>query len=93
MSKTIKTRSGRILVMPSDEEDAAITTAALSDHDNQPLTSEQLGQFKRRGRPIGSNKAKVNLRLDVDVLEAFKSAGDGWQTRINAALRDWVQHH
>ena len=93
MLKTIKTRSGRVLVMPSDKEDAAITAAALSDPDNQPLTAEQLGQFKRRGRPVGSNKAKVNLRLDVDILEAFKSGGDGWQTRINAALRDWVQHH
>jgi uncharacterized protein (DUF4415 family) len=93
MQKTIKTKSGRVLVMPSDEEDAAITAAALSDPDNQPLTAEQISQFKRRGRPVGSNKTKVNLRLDVDILEAFKSGGDGWQTRINAALRDWVQHH
>jgi uncharacterized protein (DUF4415 family) len=79
--------------MPSDEEDAAITAAALSDPDNQPLTDVQLGQLKRRGRPVGSNKAKINLRLDVDILEAFKAGGDGWQTRINAALRDWVQRH
>ena len=93
MLKTIKTRSGRVLALPSDDEDAAITAAALSDPDNQPLTAEQLGQFKRRGRPVGSNKAKVNLRIDVDILEASKSGGEGWQTRINAALRDWVQHH
>jgi uncharacterized protein (DUF4415 family) len=93
MQQTIKTKSGRVLVMPSDEEDAAITAAALDDPDNQPLTAEQLAQFKRRGRPVGSNKAKVNLRLDVDILEAFKSGGDGWQTRINAVLKDWVRHH
>lgn len=45
MRQTIKTRSGRVLAMPSDEENAAITAAALSDPDNQPLTDAQLGQF------------------------------------------------
>ncbi len=79
--------------MPSDEEDAAITAAALSDPDNQPLTVEQLRQFKRRGRPVGSSKVPVSLRIDADVLDAFKAGGDGWQTRINAVLKDWVQHH
>jgi uncharacterized protein (DUF4415 family) len=94
MLKTTKTRSGRVLVMPSDEEDAAITAAALSDPDNQPLSDEQLAQFKRRpGRPASSCKQQVTLRLDADVLESFKSGGEGWQTRINAALKDWVQHH
>jgi hypothetical protein len=29
---------------------------------------------------------------DADVLDAFKATGPGWQTRINAALRDAVAH-
>jgi uncharacterized protein (DUF4415 family) len=78
MQETIKTRSGRVLVLPGDEEDAAINAAAREDEDALPLTDDELKQFKRsRGRPVGSSKAKVNLRIDVDVLEAFKDGGDG----------------
>jgi uncharacterized protein (DUF4415 family) len=41
----------------------------------------------RGGRPSGSEKQSVSIRLDKDVLEKFKAGGPGWQTRINAALR------
>jgi uncharacterized protein (DUF4415 family) len=39
------------------------------------------------GRPRGSNKQAVSLRLDRDVLEKFRATGPGWQSRINEALR------
>jgi uncharacterized protein (DUF4415 family) len=32
------------------------------------------------------------MRVDAEVLEAFKATGAGWQTRINAVLRDAVAH-
>jgi len=42
----------------------------------------------RRGRPKSQNpKLPVSLRLDRDVVEWFKSRGEGWQTRINKELR------
>ncbi|MEA1617787.1 BrnA antitoxin family protein [Erythrobacter sp. T5W1-R] len=41
------------------------------------------------GRPRSPNpKKQVTLRLDPDVLDAFRSTGKGWQSRINAALRE-----
>lgn len=39
------------------------------------------------GRPRGSDKEQVSLRIDRDVLERFRAAGPGWQTRMNDALR------
>jgi uncharacterized protein (DUF4415 family) len=49
--------------------------------------------LKPRGRPkAAATKAHVNLRLDADILEAFKASGRGWQTRINKALREWLKH-
>lgn len=42
---------------------------------------------KRPGRPRGSSKEQVSLRIDRDVLERFRATGPGWQTRINEALR------
>ena len=42
----------------------------------------------RRGRPKSAvTKVRTTLRLDPDVLAAFRSGGPGWQTRINDALR------
>ena len=91
----IKTKSGRTLILPTPEEDAQITAAALTDPDNLPLTDAELSQFKpMRGRPLGSGKKEqVTLRLDTEILEQFKATGNGWQTRINDALRDWAKHH
>ncbi len=43
---------------------------------------------KRRGRPPSSEtKEAISIRLDSDVIAAFKAAGDGWQSRMNDALR------
>ena len=42
----------------------------------------------RRGRPpLDLPKRLVSLRLDQDVVEAFRAGGPGWQSRINTALR------
>ncbi|MBX9726098.1 MAG: BrnA antitoxin family protein [Rickettsiales bacterium] len=41
-----------------------------------------------KGRPPSlTPKVSQTLRLDADILEAFKSTGAGWQTRMNDALR------
>ena len=46
---------------------------------------------KRRGRPAGSGtKEQVAIRLDHDVLAAFRTGGRGWQTRMNEARKDWL---
>ncbi len=83
--------------LPTPAEDAAITAAALADPDAVPFTEAEWEQAKplvRRGRPLGSGtKTQVTLRLDVEVLARFKATGDGWQTRINDALKSWVQTH
>ena len=97
MQTTIKTRSGRVLILPTPADDAAITAAAMSDPDAVPFTDAEWKQVKplvRRGRPLGSgSKTQVTLRLDVEVIQKFKASGDGWQTRINDALKSWVQSH
>lgn len=50
--------------------------------------------MRRRGRPaLPITKVAVNVRYDQDVIDAFKADGDGWQTRMNAALREWAGEH
>lgn len=41
----------------------------------------------RGGRPRGSIKRPISIRLDEDVIEKFKATGPGWQSRINEALK------
>ena len=44
-----------------------------------------------RGRPkLVSPKISTTIRLDAEVLEKFRAKGPRWQTRINEALREWL---
>ena len=68
------------------------------DEDDRPATREEMragveAYRKQRGRPPGSDKESTTIRFDRDVLTAFRSAGPGWQTRMNAALREWLKTH
>lgn len=68
------------------------------NEDERPLTREEMqagidAYRKRRGRPVGSDKESTTIRFDRDILAVFRAGGSGWQTRINAALRDWLKTH
>ena len=85
------------IILPTPAEEPAINAAAMADPDAVPFTDAEWEQVKplvRRGRPLGSGtKTQVTLRLDVEVVEKFRASGDGWQTRINEALKSWVRTH
>jgi uncharacterized protein (DUF4415 family) len=58
------------------------------------LPDELCKLLPRRGRPLAKElKQAVNIRLSPDIVAAFKSTGKGWQTRVNNALREWLQEH
>ncbi len=45
--------------------------------------------LRGRGRPAGEHqKVSTTVRLDKDVIDAFRAEGRGWQTRINQTLRE-----
>jgi uncharacterized protein (DUF4415 family) len=47
---------------------------------------------RRRGRPAGSGgKVSTTIRFDAEILDAFKATGEGWQTRMNDALKEWLR--
>ena len=69
------------------------------DEDDRPATEEELragveAARRGRGRPAGTgSKEQVAIRIDRDVLAAFRAGGAGWQTRMNDALREWLKEH
>jgi len=114
MSKILKTRSGREVILPTPEEDAAINAGIAADPDNPEWSAEDFARarpasemlpqifgekvaqemLKPRGRPRAEfPKERINIRLSHEVVEHFKSAGDGWQTRIDSALRQFIAEH
>lgn len=85
---TIKAGNAVVLEVPSDEEDAMITEAAMADPDALPFTDAEYAQARRMGRPpLPVTKPTLNMRIDADVLEALRASGRGWQTKVNAILR------
>jgi uncharacterized protein (DUF4415 family) len=87
-----------VLRKPTAAEDNAITGAAKSDPDAQPLTPAQLKAMvplrSLRGRPKSENKKLlVSVRYSPEVVAYFKSTGEGWQSRMDGVLRKYVARH
>ena len=84
-------------------EDARIRAGIKLDPDNPELTPKKLAQMRpfrelqaerRRGRPTSTvHKEPVTVRLDPEIVDFFRSGGPGWQTRMNAALAEYVRRH
>lgn len=92
MSKTSKRP---IVQMPTEKENRLMTAAEKADPDAQPLTAKQLKAMvpmrALRGRPKSLNpKQLVSVRYSPEVLEYFKATGEGWQSRMDGVLRQYV---
>jgi uncharacterized protein (DUF4415 family) len=86
------------IVMPTPVEDKAITEAAKADPDAQPLTPKQLQAMVPmkavRGRPKSENKKLlISVRYSPEVVAYFKSTGEGWQSRMDGVLQQYVARH
>ncbi|AHE97837.1 MULTISPECIES: BrnA antitoxin family protein [Thioalkalivibrio] len=91
----LKTKSGRRVILPTPEEDAAITAAAADDPDNPVLSDDEWDEARLRAvRPEpDTGKDRVAVRLSEQVVQRFRATGSGWQGRMDAALQDWLKHH
>jgi uncharacterized protein (DUF4415 family) len=72
----------------ADDFKCAVPFSALPES----LQTTLLG-LKGRGRQQSPTKVSTTVRFDRDVLEAFRSTGRGWQTRMNEALKEWLKEH
>ena len=76
---------------------AKMKDSEIDTSDMPALSAEQLAHFmpakllnRSLYRPI---KIPIKMNYDSDVLEWFKSFGKGYQTRMNAALREYMSAH
>ncbi len=103
----LKTKSGWLVELPADEEAAEINAGIAADPDTFEWTDEDFKNavpfsalpadlqrlLQGRAKQKTATKVSTTVRFDAEVLAAFKASGKGWQTRINAALKEWLQEH
>lgn len=89
--------------LPLINEEGEVRELRKEDFDRARPASEVLPEIlgpevaaeflkpKPRGPQKKPRKTSTSIRLDIEVLEAFKAMGRGWQTSINNVLRDYVK--
>jgi uncharacterized protein (DUF4415 family) len=88
---------------PLTDKDGEVRELTLADMKRFKPASEVLSKDllavlpkrKRgeRGAQKSPTKESVTIRFSREVLDYFRESGVGWQTKINNALKDWVEHH
>lgn len=81
---------------PTPKEKAASAKAVVVKGGGYSAIQTALAAKRRqgeRGVQRSPTKQSVSIRYSPEVIEYFKATGAGWQTRINEALRDWVETH
>lgn len=60
---------------------------------NEVLPRSLLAKINVRGPQKNPVKERITIRLSPEVVQPFRATGDGWQTRVDAALKDWLKSH
>jgi uncharacterized protein (DUF4415 family) len=79
-----------------------------TDGEVRELAAEDMARFKLAGEVLPSSlrkklgvrgpqksptKERITIRLSREVVEQFRESGEGWQTRVDSALREWLKNH
>ena len=84
-STPLTNADGEVRELKADDLKRFRSASALSDG-----LQRKLGV---RGPQKAPTKERVNIRLSRNVVDSFRATGDGWQTRVDAALQDWLKKH
>ena len=57
------------------------------------LPEALLNKLNVRGPQKAPVKERITIRLSPEVVQRFRATGDGWQTRVDTALKDWLKSH
>lgn len=80
--------------LPDDEnpEWTAAEGKAASRFSDLPPTLQSKLARRGRGAQIAPTKTRITIRLSQQVVDSFRATGDGWQTRMDAALQEWLEN-
>ena len=96
-------QNAQVSDVPDDSSMNAHTFLLNDNNQQNAIVSHSLPELRAKlakkrvtiGRPksITPKKMPTTIRLSPEVMLAFKATGAGWQTRIDAALKDWLRTH
>jgi uncharacterized protein (DUF4415 family) len=72
----------------TDKEPAILGSDRLEEPITPPMSAQE---WTRPVSAASPHKISVGMRLDRDLIAWFKAQGPGYQTRINAVLRQYVE--
>jgi uncharacterized protein (DUF4415 family) len=82
------------------DEDGEVRELTLEDFKHfrpvaEVLPPSLMAKLAARGRgpQKAPTKERTTIRLSRDVLQRFRATGPGWQARLDAALREWLDAH
>ncbi len=58
-----------------------------------PASLQTILSSRKRGPQKAPVKERITIRLSPEVVASFRATGEGWQTRLDAALKDWLKTH
>lgn len=79
-----------------------------TDGEVRELTAEDMAKFRPAAEVLPSSlrkklgvrglqktptKERITIRLSREVVKQFRESGEGWQTRVDSALREWLKNH
>ena len=77
-----------------DEENPEWTDERIANSIGFSELPESLQKKLLGGRPKSAvTKQRITIRLSRHVVDQFRASGNGWQTRIDTALQDWLKTH
>ncbi len=82
---------------PLTDASGEVRDLTLKDLENfrsgEVLPATLRRKIGERGPQKTATKERITIRLSRDVVDRFRATGDGWQTRVDAALQEWLKGH
>lgn len=83
--------------LPLTDADGEVRELTADDFKNastfSDLPESLQNALRGRGKQQAPTKVSTTVRFDADVIAAFRATGNGWQTRMNDALKEWLKEH
>ena len=90
----VKSKSGCVFELPSENEEIVINSGIAADPDTYIPSDEEFKQLRPVGRPKAeTTKDRITIRLSPEVTDYFRASGKGWQTRIDDILKEYIAMH
>ena len=90
-------KRGSVRSLGSDLAKVDAHKVSAPEYDELPeLTDEMLARatVNRGGRPrSASSKVLLSVRYSREVVDLFRATGEGWQSRMDGALKEYVAQH